>query len=87
MSLHVTVAATPPRRTIPAHALGDKPMLWAWLRFGRATVETEVDDLDDCAARRRRVPSATTLAGVLSRLTTVEQHWFGSRVVPSLGLR
>lgn len=78
MSLHVAVAATPPDRTIPAHDLEEKPMLWAWLRFARATVEAKVNHLDDDAARRRLVPSATTLAGVLSHLTTVERHWFGT---------
>lgn len=78
MSFHVPVAATRPDRAIPAHDLDDKLMLWAWLRFARATVEAKVNHLDDNAARRRLVPSATTLAGVLSHLATVERHWFGT---------
>ncbi len=35
-------------------------------------------DLDDNAARRRLVPSATTVAGVLSHLAIVERHSFGT---------
>ncbi len=85
MSLHVAVAATPPDRTIPAHDPEEEPILWAWLRFARATVEAKVNHLDDDAARRRLMPSATTLAGVLSHLTTVERHWFGSVLGASPG--
>ncbi len=47
MSFHVPVAATRPDRAIPAHDLDDKLMLWAWLRFARATVEAKVNHLDD----------------------------------------
>jgi uncharacterized damage-inducible protein DinB len=78
MSHHVAVAALSPQRQIPAHQLDEKAMLRAWLEFARQTIAAKVAGLTDEQLTTRRVPSATTLAGIVAHLTTVEQHWFGN---------
>ncbi|MFG2848517.1 DinB family protein [Kitasatospora sp. NPDC048296] len=79
MSHHVPVAPVPGRR-IPAHQLDEKEMLWAFLRFARATVVAKTDGLTAEQLARRHVGSATTLGGVLSHLTCVEYDWFANRL-------
>lgn len=77
MALHVPVARHTAARRIPGHQLGEKDMLWAWLRFARATIEAKVTGLSESDLRARLVPSETSLGGLLAHLVTVEQHWFG----------
>ncbi|RBQ16180.1 hypothetical protein DP939_31680 [Spongiactinospora rosea] len=77
MAHHVPVAAHTEARRIPAHRLGEKDMLWAWLRFARATVEAKATGLSEARLRARLVPSATTVGGLLTHLVTVEHDWFG----------
>ncbi|MEU6116986.1 DinB family protein [Streptomyces sp. NPDC047117] len=55
---------------------GEREVLEAFLDFHRATVRGKVDGLADAAARRRLVPSETTLAGLVKHLTMVEREWF-----------
>jgi uncharacterized damage-inducible protein DinB len=74
---HVPVALHTEGRRIPRHRLGEKDMLWAWLRFARATIEAKVTGLSESQLRARLVPSETTLGGLLSHLVTLERHWFG----------
>jgi uncharacterized damage-inducible protein DinB len=76
-SYHVPVASRAEGRQIPGHGLGEKDMLWAWLRFARATVVAKVTGLSEEHLRLRLVPSETTMGGILTHLRTVEQHWFG----------
>ncbi|MEU3958684.1 DinB family protein [Streptomyces buecherae] len=77
MAHHVPVAPHTEERRIPRHQLGEKDMLWAWLRFARATVVAKATGLSEEQLRVRLVPSETTVGGILSHLVTVEQHWFG----------
>jgi uncharacterized damage-inducible protein DinB len=79
MSRHVPLAQAPGRR-IPAHQLDEKEMLWAFLRFARATVVAKTDGLCTEQLTRRHVGSATTLGGILSHLTCVEYDWFANRL-------
>ena len=85
MSQHVPVAAAAHGRRIPAHQLGDKEMLWAFLRFARATVVAKTDSLSAEQLRQSHVSSATTLGGIVKHLVTSENHWFGN-VLGGLGL-
>lgn len=78
MAHHVPVAARTDGRKIPAHQLGEKEMLTAWLRFARATVVAKAASLSESQLRHRFVDSPTTIGGILGHLVTVEQHWFHS---------
>jgi uncharacterized damage-inducible protein DinB len=78
MAHHVPVAAHTGERRIPGHRLGEKDMLWAWLRFARATVAAKATGLTAAQLRARPVPSETSVGGLLTHLVTVEQHWFGN---------
>ena len=78
MAHHVPVAPYTEERRIPGHRLGEKDMLWAWLRLARATVEAKATGLSPAQLRVRRVRSETTMGGLLTHLVTVEQHWFGN---------
>ncbi|MEU7900418.1 DinB family protein [Nonomuraea sp. NPDC049152] len=78
MAHHVPVAPRTEERQIPGHRLGEKEMLWVWLRFARATVVAKASDLPESQLRAKLVPSETTMGGILTHLVTVEQHWFGN---------
>ena len=77
MAHQVPVARHTEERRIPAHQLGDKDILWAWLRFARATIVAKATGLSEEQLRARLVPSETSVGGLLTHLVTVEQHWFG----------
>ncbi|WP_245654483.1 DinB family protein [Streptomyces violens] len=55
---------------------GEREVLEAFLDFHRSTLRGKVQGLADDAARRRLVPSETTLAGLVKHLTVVEGSWF-----------
>ncbi|MER7394268.1 DinB family protein [Streptomyces sp. NPDC000151] len=55
---------------------GEREVLEAFLDFHRSTLRGKVRGLADAAARRRLVPSETTLAGLVKHLTVVERAWF-----------
>lgn len=76
MAHHVPVAAHTQERRIPGHRLGEKDMLWAWLRFARATVVAKATGLSPSQLRAKLVSSETSVGGLLTHLVTVEQHWF-----------
>ncbi len=65
-------------RQIPGHRLGDKDMLWSWLRFARATVAAKAAGLSQDQIRARLAGFETTMAGILKHLVTSEQHWFAN---------
>lgn len=75
---HVPVAPRTGQRRIPGHGLGEKEMLWSWLRFARATVTAKATGLSPAQLRERLVRSETTMGGILKHLVTSEQHWFGN---------
>ncbi|MBM0258221.1 DinB family protein [Micromonospora sp. 4G55] len=60
-------------------------MLTAFLDFHRGIVLRKVRGLADVDARRRLVPSATTLAGLLQHLTLIERNWFPILLDPAPG--
>jgi hypothetical protein len=83
-----TQAATPAPMLVPT---GDeRAVLDAFLDFHRGVVTTKAAGLDEDAARRRLVPSQTTLAGLIKHLTVVEREWFpglllGEQAAPQPG--
>ena len=67
--------------TGPKAAVADEPTtLWAFLDFYREALVAKVTGVSEEDARRRRVPSATTLAGLVKHLARVEMSWFQHRL-------
>ncbi|MDA2810425.1 DinB family protein [Nocardiopsis sp. RSe5-2] len=56
---------------------GEREVLEAFLDAYRLSVEEKAAGLSDEDARRRLVPSRTTMAGLLRHLALVERNWFG----------
>jgi hypothetical protein len=54
----------------------ERAVLESFLDFQRASVVRKVLGVPDGDARRRLVPSETTLAGLLAHLALVEDNWF-----------
>ncbi|HEV7900013.1 MAG TPA: DinB family protein [Planosporangium sp.] len=54
----------------------ERDVLEAFLDFHRGVVRSKVSGVSDEDARRRLVPSETTLAGLIKHLTVVERTWF-----------
>jgi uncharacterized damage-inducible protein DinB len=61
-------------------AAAERATLEAFLDHQRDEVKAKVRGLSDDDARRRLVPSATTLAGLLKHLQRVEASWFQHRL-------
>jgi uncharacterized damage-inducible protein DinB len=60
---------------------GEREQLTGFLEFQRATIVWKCSGLTDEQARRSLVPSKlTTVAGLLSHLTLVEEWWFANIV-------
>jgi len=68
----------------------DRIQLEAFIEEYRSAVESALDGLTDEQARRRLVPSATTLVGLLKHVTWMQRVWFeecvGGRTRVELGL-
>jgi uncharacterized damage-inducible protein DinB len=58
----------------------EREVLEAFLDFYRGVIVRKVAGLSEDEARRRLVPSMTTLAGLLKHLTGVERGWFQRRL-------
>jgi uncharacterized damage-inducible protein DinB len=58
----------------------EREVLDAFLDLYRAVVVRKVSGLSEEQLRRRHVPSATTLAGIVRHLTAVERGWFQRRL-------
>ncbi|MEE4544674.1 DinB family protein [Streptomyces sp. V4-01] len=54
----------------------ERTQLDAFVEEYRSTVEATLDGLTDEQARRRLVPSATTLLGLLKHVTCMQRIWF-----------
>jgi hypothetical protein len=68
---------TDPIQAVAQAAAGDeRTVLESVLDFQRAIAVRKVLGVPDGDARRRLVPSETTLAGLLAHLTLVEDNWF-----------
>jgi uncharacterized damage-inducible protein DinB len=55
---------------------GEREVLESFLDFQRGVVRRKAAGLSEQEARRRLVPSATTIAGLLKHLALVEHNWF-----------
>lgn len=65
-------------RTEPPWVAGEREQLTGFLDFLREAVVAKATGLTDEQARKQLVPSElTTVAGLVSHLTYVEQYWFG----------
>ncbi|MET8094373.1 DinB family protein [Micromonospora sp. NPDC005220] len=63
----------------------ERAILTSFLDFHRAVLLRKLRGLSDADARRRLVPSATTLAGLVKHLTLVERNWFPTLLAPEPG--
>jgi uncharacterized damage-inducible protein DinB len=54
----------------------ERQVLEAFLDFHRQVLVSKVDGISENEARRRRVPSKTTLAGLIKHMIGVERGWF-----------
>lgn len=63
----------------------ERAVLTSFLDFHRAVLLRKLRGLPDADARRRLVPSATTLAGLVKHLTLVERNWFPTLLAPEPG--
>jgi uncharacterized damage-inducible protein DinB len=68
--------ALPPVADRPDSTGSERPVLEAFLDFHRQVLLSKVDGISDNEARRRRVPSRTTLAGLIKHMIGVERGWF-----------
>ena len=68
----------------------ERTQLDAFVEEYRSAIEASLDDLTDDQTRRRLVPSATTLLGLLKHVTWMQRVWFeecvGGRSRAELGL-
>ncbi|MDG4805503.1 DinB family protein [Micromonospora sp. WMMD1120] len=63
----------------------ERAVLESFLDFHRGVLLRKLRDLSDADARRRLVPSATTLVGLVKHLTLVERNWFPTLLAPEPG--
>ncbi|MFL6060009.1 MAG: DinB family protein [Marmoricola sp.] len=62
--------------TYGVHTAGERTQLDAFLRTYRVMLNETLDGLSEDEARRRLVPSRTTLLGLVKHATYVEKIWF-----------
>jgi len=58
----------------------EREILEAFLEFHRSVVKRKLIGLSEEDARRRLVPSLTTMAGLVKHLSAVERSWFQRRL-------
>ena len=66
----------PPAAGRTAKPGSERPVLEAFLDFHRQALVSKVVGISESEARRRRVPSKTTLAGLIKHMIGVERGWF-----------
>ncbi|WP_320066823.1 DinB family protein [Micromonospora sp. RTGN7] len=79
------IAIDPTLGPILARTGDERAVLESFLDFHRAIVMRKLHGLADVDARRRLVPSLTTLAGLVKHLTLVERNWFSGLLAPEPG--
>jgi uncharacterized damage-inducible protein DinB len=72
----MTIPASPPTADQPDSRGGERQVLEAFLDFHRQVLVSKVDGISENEARHRRVPSKTTLAGLIKHMIGVERGWF-----------
>ena len=72
----MTIPAAPPTADQPDSTGSERQVLEAFLDFHRQVLASKVDGISDNEARHRRVPSKTTLAGLIKHMIGVERGWF-----------
>ena len=72
----MTIPASPPTADQPASTGSERQVLEAFLDFHRQVLVSKVDGISEDEARHRRVPSKTTLAGLIKHMIGVERGWF-----------
>ena len=70
----MTIPASPAGQ--PASTGSERQVLEAFLDFHRQVLVSKVDGIADNEARRRHLPSKTTLAGLIKHMIGVERGWF-----------
>jgi hypothetical protein len=70
------IPASPPAAGQPDSTGSERQVLEAFLDFHRQVLASKVDGISDNEARHRRVPSKTTLAGLIKHMIGVERGWF-----------
>jgi uncharacterized damage-inducible protein DinB len=70
------IPASPPTVGQPDSTGSERQVLEAFLDFHRQVLVSKVDGISENEARRRRVPSKTTLAGLIKHMIGVERGWF-----------
>ena len=72
----MTIPASPPAASQPDSTGSEREVLEAFLDFHRQVLVSKVDGISENEARHRRVPSKTTLAGLIKHMIGVERGWF-----------
>jgi uncharacterized damage-inducible protein DinB len=72
----MTTPASPPAFGQPDSTGSERQVLEAFLDFHRQVLVSKVDGISENEARHQRVPSKTTLAGLIKHMTGVERGWF-----------
>jgi uncharacterized damage-inducible protein DinB len=72
----MTIPVSPPNADQPDSTGSERQVLEAFLDFHRQALISKVDGISENEARHRRVPSKTTLAGLIKHLIGVERGWF-----------
>ena len=72
----MTIPASPTTAEQPDSTGSERQVLEAFLDFHRQVLVSKVDGISENEARRRRVPSKTTLAGLIKHMIGVERGWF-----------
>lgn len=74
-----TVQSPPDVRVEPPPAGSERDLLTGFLELYRQTILHKTSGLTEKQVRRRLVPSATTLLGIVKHLGYVERSWFRIR--------
>lgn len=72
----MTTPASPPTADQPVATGSERQVLEAFLDLHRQVLVSKVDGISENKARCRRVPSKTTLAGLIKHMIGVERGWF-----------
>lgn len=72
----VVMADAPVNRADAAGLAGERELLEAFLDHYRAVIVAKLRGVSESDARRRWVPSLTTIGGLVKHLTAAEHQWF-----------